>query len=234
MITALAIVLCIFCHSAASQDSISTQPNALAESTNLDELPVATSSQDASQQISYGIEQFSTEFIKLLSKAVTSFNYDFIVSPFSIWSLLVLQAEGADGNTYQQLQQVLRLPNDLSHLRRSYKQIQKSMNVNTSMVEVSANQVLFSDLNRPVDPDFAYKLENVYAADHMSINFHNRFDSYNKINQYVDDKTHGRIRKIVNMDDLKEAQMLMISALFFKGNWKVNTFQTIFCSIQKN
>lgn len=176
---------------------------------------------EALKQISYGSEQFSLEFFKLLSKAVTAFNYDFIVSPFSIWSLLILQAEGADGNTLKQLQQVLRLPEDLTYLRMSYRQIDKSLNVNTSSVEVAANQVLFSDKNRPVDFDYAYKLDNYYTVDHFPVDFHNTVDTCNKINNYVNEKTHGRIAKIVNMDDLRDAQMLQISTLFFRGQWKV-------------
>lgn len=176
---------------------------------------------DALKQISYGTEQFSLEFFKRLSAATAGANYNFIVSPFSIWSLLILTAEGADGNTYTQLQQVLRLPEDLSYLRMAYKHIQKSLNVNTSNVEVAINQALFSDLNRPVDHEYAYKLENNYEAEHVPINFHNAVDATNQINDYVNKQTHGKIRKIVNKDDLSEAQMLMISAIFFRGQWKV-------------
>lgn len=177
---------------------------------------------DSLKQISYGTEQFALEFLKRLAVATAGANYNFIVSPFSIWSLLILTAEGADGNTYTQLQQVLRLPEDLSYLRMAYKHIQKSLNVNTTNVEVAINQALFSDVNRPVDYDYAYKLENNYQAEHMPVNFHNADDAMNQINDYVNKQTHGKIRKIVNKDDLSEAQMLMISALFFRGQWKVS------------
>lgn len=177
---------------------------------------------DALKQISYGTEQFSLEFLKRLSVAVAGVNYNFIVSPFSIWSLLVLTAEGADGDTYNQLQQVLRLPEDLSYLRMAYKHIQKSLNVNTSNVEVAINQALFSDINRPIESEYSYKLDNNYDAEHMPVNFHNADEAYNRINQYVSDQTRGKIRKIVNKDDLNDAQILLISALFFRGQWKVH------------
>lgn len=176
---------------------------------------------DTLKQISYGTEQFSLEFFKRLSVAVAGVNYNFIVSPFSIWSLLVLTAEGAEGDTYNQLQQVLRLPEDLSYLRMAYKHIQKSLNVNTSNVEVAINQALFSDINRPVENDYAYKLENNYDADHVPVNFHNTDAAYNEINEYVSNQTRGKIRKIINKDDLSDAQMILISALFFRGQWKV-------------
>lgn len=185
---------------------------------------------DSLKQISYGTEQFALEFFNKLSAATAGANYNFIVSPFSIWSLLILTAEGAEGNTYTQLQQVLRLPQDLSYLRMAYKHIQKSLNVNTSNVEVAINQALFSDINRPVDHEYSYKLENNYGAEHLPVNFHNAVDAMNQINDYVNKQTHGMIRKIVNKDDLSEAQMLMISALFFRGQWKVrlNSFCVFF------
>lgn len=153
---------------------------------------------------------------------MTSFNYDFIVSPFSIWSLLLLQAEGAGGNTYEQLKKVLRLPDDLTYLRMAYKQVRESFNVNTTAVEVQANTALFTDKNRPVDFDYAYKLDNIYNADRVPVDFHNAIDTYDRINQYVNDQTKGKIPKIVNMEDLKEAQMILISAIFFRGQWKVS------------
>lgn len=160
-----------------------------------------------------------------LSRAVTNYNYDFIISPFSIWSLLVLQAEGAVGNTYEQLKKVLRLPDDLTHLRSAYKHIQKALLVNTSTVEVAITQALFSDENRPVDIDYGYKLEQIYEADNIPVNFHDNINAFNKINQYVTEKTRGKINRIVNMDDLRDAQLILISAIFFKGQWKVNSSQ---------
>lgn len=153
---------------------------------------------------------------------MTKYNYDFIISPFSIWSLLVLEAEGAEGNTLKQLQSVLRIPEDLSPLRNAYKRIQKALLVNTTTVELSVNQVLFSDENRPVDPDYNYFLDNVYEADHFPINFHDTFSSYNTINNYINEKSKGKIKKIVNEEDLKDAQMMMISAIYFRGQWKVS------------
>lgn len=224
LFSGILLAVCILTTIAVADDSDGTVPNNTLASivppmnNNVDHRRKVV---DALKQISYGTEQFSLEFLKRLSVAVAGVNYNFIVSPFSIWSLLVLTAEGAEGDTYNQLQQVLRLPEDLSYLRMAYKHIQKSLNVNTTNVEVAINQALFSDINRPVESEYAYKLDNNYDAEHMPVNFHNSEEAYNKINQYVSDQTRGKIRKIVNKDDLNDAQILLISALFFRGQWKV-------------
>lgn len=226
LFVALTLALCLF-ESAALADDEYLSNNTLASIVppmNNNDSATQEHKQkvvDSLRQLSMGNEQFSLEFLKRLSAAVSNVNYDFIVSPFSIWSLLVLTAEGADGDTYTQLQQVLRLPQDLTYLRMAYKHIQKSMNVNTSTVEVALNQALFSDINRPIDNDYAYKLDHNYEAQHIPVDFHNPVKTYDQINQYVSEQTRGRISKIVNMEDLREAQMILISALFFRGQWKV-------------
>lgn len=58
-----------------------------------------------------------------------SVKYNFILSPFSIWSLLVLIAEGARGNTFNQLQRVLGigLAEDFYYTREVYRQFQLAL-----------------------------------------------------------------------------------------------------------
>lgn len=236
LITVLTLIVLLCSSQTHADDEYSTSNNSLSAIAPMINNNIASEGHkenvvNALKQITYATEQFSLEFLKRLSQAVTAFNYDFIVSPFSIWSLLVLTAEGASGNTYTQLQQVLRLPEDISYLRMAYKHVQDSLIVNTSTVQVDINQVLFSDLNRPVDNEFSYKLEHIYEADHIPVNFMKQTDTYTKINQYVNEKTHGKIPKIVNMDDLREAQMILISALFFRGQWKVCWYFLLFCSL---
>lgn len=81
---------------------------------------------------------------------------------------------------------------------------------------------MFSDQNRPIDNDFEDKLLRVYEADQVPVNFHDAIDAYHTINDYVNAKTHGKISKIVTIDDLKDAQMILVSAIYFKGQWMVN------------
>lgn len=52
---------------------------------------------------------------------------NFIVSPFSIWSLLTILVEGAEGDTLSQLQNVLGLTNNTANVRDTYKMIQSSL-----------------------------------------------------------------------------------------------------------
>lgn len=84
------------------------------------------------------------------------------------------------------------------------------------------NQVMFFDVNRPIDIDFQYKLEQDYEADYYAVNFLDVLIAMNKINDYVRQKVNGQINDIVNLDAVKEAQMILVSAIFFQGQWLVS------------
>lgn len=110
----------------------------------------------------------------------------------------------------------------MTHLRTAYKNIQHLLVVNTSTVEIAVNQALFTDSNRPVYDDYADVLENQYDADFIPVPFSNRAKAFELINGHVKDATRGKISEIVTFDDLQDAQMILLSALFFKGQWKVS------------
>lgn len=145
-----------------------------------------------------------------------------IISPFSIWSLLLLLAEGASGKTYEQLATVLRLPSDLTKIRRVYKYLQDAFEQNNTAIELTMNQVLFCDINRPIDIEFQDKLEDTYEADYFPVNFIDRYQAVDQINKYIRQKVKGKIDRIVEVNDLNEANMMLISAIFFQGRWKVS------------
>lgn len=160
-------------------------------------------------------------FKQLISNAVSPLNLNFIVSPFTVWSLLVLLAEGANGETYKQMETVLHLPSDLTHVRTAYKAFQRSLNVNTSTVELAVDQAIYTDINRPIYTYYADILEKDYEADHVAVSFRDAGNAVKTINDRVKQQTRGKIGEIVKETDLKDAQLLLTSAIYFKGQWKV-------------
>lgn len=134
-------------------------------------------------------------------------------------------AEGSTGRTYQQLANVLRLPADLTRIRMVYRYLLSALAENHTAVELTMNQVLFCDINRPIDIDFQEKLEHVYDADYYPVNFMDSIATAGKINAYVKQQTQGRIDEIIQSNDLKMVHMLLVSAIFFQGRWKVRNDQ---------
>lgn len=161
-----------------------------------------------------------------IADAIQKYDANFIISPFSVWSLMVLIAEGATDQSLVQLQNVLRLPHDLNDLRTAYKQFQRLLLVNTSTVQLAVNQALFSDINRPLENDYANILAYDYEADHIPVNFQVPAYATKRINDHISYRTQGKIQDVVKPEDLLEAQLLLTSSIFFKGQWKVGLFSS--------
>jgi len=70
--------------------------------------------EEYAQSLSQGVEDFSLELFRRI--AVGS-NQDFMISPFTVWSLFVLLFEGSSGGTYYQLRQALGINGDDRTLR---------------------------------------------------------------------------------------------------------------------
>ncbi|XP_031636188.1 uncharacterized protein LOC116349073 [Contarinia nasturtii] len=217
------ILLCIFHLTVAniqSQESIVFPTTYLQRQKSFDLLSNNTVSSESIVELSRSAEAFSIEYFQHISRLEVSKNNNLIISPFSIWSLLLLLAEGSSGRTYEQLSAVLRLPNDLTKIRRVYKYIQSAFLQKNTAIELITNQVLFSDINRPIDIDFQDKLERTYEADHFPVDFTQTFQTVTKMNSYVKDKTKGKIERIIDPVDVYAANLVLISAIFFQGRWK--------------
>lgn len=148
--------------------------------------------------------------------------------------MLILLAEGSGGSTYYQLKNVLRLPDDLSSLRQVYRGFQQQLMVNTSTIELAVNQAIYTDSNHPIDEAYAEILNSVYGAAHIRSDFKQPAAAAQQINAFVSQQTRGKIVDLINQADVKDAQMLLTSAIFFKGLWTVKLNILPFNSIELN
>lgn len=165
---------------------------------------------------------------KLLSEAHRNDDANFIVSTFSIWSVMLLVAEGASNRTHDQLKQALRLPNDFQQTRSIYKNIENVLSSNTSGIELAVNQAVFTDTKYPLQADYEDTLANQYEADFLNVDFQNQSDAVKTINDYICLRSGGKINDTVKPDDLADTKLLLTSSILFKGKWKVSVCITEF------
>lgn len=137
--------------------------------------------------------------------------------------MLLILNEGATGITHEQLTKVLHLPKDLSKIRHVYKFLQHAFTEENSAIELISKQILFSDVNRPINIEFEHDVEHTYEADYFPVNFQDQIGTVQKINNYVRQKVKGKITDVIDASVLSEAQMVLISVLFFQGQWEVST-----------
>lgn len=132
-----------------------------------------------------------------------------IISPLSIFQILSLTANGAKDKTQLEIVQTLQNEDieDLNSINYEILEIFK----NFTTVEI-ANAVMSKFLPTQEFLDISEK----YCAPYQEL------ISVQQVNNWCDEKTHGKISKII--DELDSAiQMILLNAVYFKGTWK-NTF----------
>ncbi|XP_053694503.1 serine protease inhibitor 77Ba-like [Sabethes cyaneus] len=182
-----------------------------------------------------GSQQFALNFFKNVSNVVDSdpnvTTTNIIVSPVSVWSLLALITEGAGDRTLYELLHVLNVQ-DQAEIKHNYKALLDTINVNTSEVKIATSQFIFTDINRPVLRDFERNIDRYYGEQLLeALDFSSSPEaikySHDRINQVVSDATEGQITKAVHAKDVIQARMIMLSVLFFKGEWTLPFNQTL-------
>ena len=136
-----------------------------------------------------------------------------IISPLSIFQILSLTANGARSDT--QLEMIQTLQNeDIDTLNLiNFKLLDIIKNYKT--VEI-ANAVMsrFTPLQNFLE------IAKNYSAPHEVL------ESVEQVNNWCDEKTHGKITKI--LDRLESSvQMILLNAVYFKGEWR-NKFKEMF------
>ncbi|XP_052870040.1 serine protease inhibitor 77Ba [Anopheles cruzii] len=172
--------------------------------------------QRSSQKFALQFYQHVTELVDVNPNVTTT---NIIVSPYSAWNLLAIITEGASGQTLKELLEALNVEEQLQ-IRTLYKPYTESFNFHSNDVELSSAQYVVTDENRPVAKDFESTLEHFYDPRVLQpMNFANIQQTYQRINELVSKATNGNIPNAIQKSDLEEAKLVMLSVLFFKGQW---------------
>ncbi|XP_037718956.1 serine protease inhibitor 77Ba [Drosophila subpulchrella] len=167
--------------------------------------------------ISQGVQDFALDLLQRISIEV-NINRDFMISPFSVWSLLVVLYEGAEGETYNQLRQVLRINVEDEKLRGAYKVWSSFLNTTTPTIEVATLQAIYTGKDYPIKNSYRNAIQN-YNVQPEEVDF-NSLESVVQINEATNRTTRGLIPYAILPQDIFGAKMFLLSSLYFKGQWK--------------
>ncbi|HKL67313.1 MAG TPA: serpin family protein, partial [Bacteroidales bacterium] len=126
---------------------------------------------------------------------------------------------GADGATRDSIMNALRYYNlDLDQINNSYKDLtDKLMTVDQRVLMEIANSIWIEDRLR-IKQAFIDNLEDYFDAEAYNFSV-NDPDIVDTINGWIEDKTHGKIKDM--LDNLSpDVAMLLINAIYFNGKWK--------------
>lgn len=156
-------------------------------------------------------------FSKVLNSAGPGTNV--IISPMSVSYALSMTVNGANSTTRDSIIKALKL-NGITpeSLNISYRDLTKALlSVDKRVLISIANSVWIRD-NFVVKQDFIDILKNYYDAESGSFDI-NDPAAPDKINNWIDAKTNGLIRNMI--DRIKDnTVMFLINAIYFKGKWQ--------------
>ncbi|XP_068623942.1 serine protease inhibitor 77Ba-like [Battus philenor] len=177
-------------------------------------------------------ERIGNFSIELLYHTTTTQGHvqNLVMSPFTVWTVLAVIAEGATGNTLKQISHAIRVPPKLrSKTREDFRQIAQWLQVNTTTVDLEKFNAIFVDERKLPLNDFI-SIANQYDTKMVKLNFTGS-ETSDLINRAIENVTHGKIPHLTDSGDFGETQMVITSALYFKGQWTV-PFNKSFTAMQ--
>lgn len=211
-ILTVALLLCLLLSACAAPISKSTL-NLMANIQKSDLTPIEIS--DPSEQQVSRKKEITNFSLKLLCEGLTDRNI--LISPLSIVSALGMVANGANGKTLAEMEQVLNSDiqglNDYLKAYAAYLPSSEKYKVNL------ANSIWFKDdEGLTINQDFLQTNKDYFDAGIYKTPFNE--STKNTINNWVKDKTSGMIEKLLEQAPPESALMYLINALSFDAEWE--------------
>lgn len=143
----------------------------------------------------------------------------FVVSPVSVSYLLGMLNAGADGNTRQQITDVLGLDASVQEGNKYFKKLIDEAPYVDSKVTVKIANCIDVNSARGISlfPQYEADMQKYYKAQIDALDFTNG-RSLDRINDWCDIHTNGMIPQI--LDRLEpDAAMYLLNAVYFKASW---------------
>ena len=169
-------------------------------------------------QVTSANKEFACHLYKKLAAHADSQGKNIFYSPASVSVALAALSVGARGETHQQLFSGLGFNNSLltqTVVNQAFRSLLERAN-KTSQEDLSEGTAVFVDYRFKPRPEFLDVLKQLYFADGFSVNFTKTTESANTINKYVEEKTNGKIDKLVDGLDANTV-MYLVSYIYYKG-----------------
>ncbi len=165
----------------------------------------------------WGADSFDFDLYKNL--AATKTNENLLYSPYSVSSALTMTYIGSQKATKEAMAKVLSLSGksdeEIKNAAKADLDSLKKLE-NGTVLEIA--NALFANKNIDFKKEFLEENQKYFYAGTQSMDFA-AADAVNKINDWVSEKTHKKIEKIIDKigDD---AILYLINAIYFKGAWQ--------------
>jgi serpin B len=169
-----------------------------------------------SPEVAANTSNFAFNFFNALQKTQPGTDNIF-VSPLSLHMDLGMLLNGANGETYTQLQNAMNLNGlSISDINQAYQTLLQDLPKADNLVNLALANSMWYKYNFSVKASYSGTLENYFqAAVYPSLFKQPAVDS---INNWASKNTNGKINNIMTSID-SATVMFLINALYFKGDW---------------
>ena len=137
-----------------------------------------------------------------------------VISPYSIGMAMTMATAGASGGTRDEMAKVMHQSLPEGEMDKAAGLLHHTIN-NISAKEVvleTANGLCLTLHGTIVSPDYKKLIKDTYYAELFTA------DNVGPINSWVDRKTHGKIKKILESFS-PNSVCVLLNAVYFKGDW---------------
>lgn len=150
-----------------------------------------------------------------------------VVSPMSVSYLMGMLANGADGQTRQEIMKAIGCEKvSLRDLNEFYQMLITRANRFDKATTINIADYIALNCHYQLKDGFASTMQNYYKAGVESLDF-SKASTLKRINRWCSDHTDGMIPKIIEQVDADAVSYIM-NAIYFNGTWtdKFDTRQT--------
>ncbi|XP_063914565.1 antichymotrypsin-2-like [Zophobas morio] len=172
-----------------------------------------SSDQNHVQEIIQGNVAFTNKLYQILSRKPGNVFF----SPFSLYVILAMAYQATGTETLESIQKVLEIPDPLN-TAIGYKQIIRNL---TSLKNGFLHTAfkIYLDKEKQLLPSFASTVKEYFDSEVELADFKKPTETAKTVNEWVAEKTHGKIRQIVTERSVESSCLFLLNALYFKGDW---------------
>lgn len=145
-----------------------------------------------------------------------------IVSPYSVATALALLSQGAVGNSFDQIKNVLHMYGrygDIAAEYLAYHRMMVEQDAGNASLSV-ANQVFVQE-QIPLYETFQEVAKEYFDAGIGLVDFRKPAEAAAKINHFVAEKTHDKIKELFDPSALSPAsRVVLVNAIYMKAKWE--------------
>lgn len=144
-------------------------------------------------------------------------------SPYSISSALAMTYNGAEGDTKQEMGDVLNFLDNKQNLSANFKSLNEHLHdLEGEDIQLNIANSLWCEQTYDFKQEFLNLNKDYYKAGIKKTDFKNNYkEARDAINKWVEDNTQEKIKDLIPNGMLdKMTRMVLANAIYFKGAWE--------------